>query len=161
MDFTVQQYLLNSKNLKSVFGTAVSFGAASLWVWPDRKSSVELDFPEEDGIVKDLTDPHFSARDFRLSCWKMANSRDELNAYYFGLFTELKAPGLHTLYNYDLDTTIYFYFKSQQNFRKSNRKLDGDYKVAVEFDLILSETDPDDNLPAYYLVDSSDRFLIA
>ena len=59
---------LNGYDLKQVFGTIVNNGKAALFGWAKRKSSLEQDLQEENGILIDLDDPKYEAREITFHC---------------------------------------------------------------------------------------------
>jgi hypothetical protein len=156
----IEQYTLNGKNLNSVFGLTISDGAKTLLQFPKRKESVSTNWPEMDGIETDLADPHFEARDFRLTCTLNATSRADFKTKFYGLFAELKKQYSQTLYSYDLDLQLFLFYKDMQNLRKLTNTIQGSV-VAVQFDLILGEVNPEFNIPVVHIVDEQDNFLIA
>lgn len=151
---------LNGKSLKGLFGTLISGGSGSLLIYPKRKDSLSTDWPEEEGIDIDLSDPTFEAREFTLNMTLLADSLADFKSKYNGLFTELSGQDTHELYIGDHDTTYIVYYKSQANFKKLVNSFNNG-KVGVTFDLVFGETNPDDNIPAVYLVDDQDRYLTA
>ncbi|QTE36031.1 hypothetical protein J3L18_23245 [Mucilaginibacter gossypii] len=155
----MMQYSLNGHDLKQTYGVLISNGSETFLAFPKRKDSLEMNWPEQDGIDKDLNDPHFEAREFKLTCALIAYGLADFNNKYNGFFTELSKLGTHELYIKDLDRTFLVYYKDQQNLTKLSQ-IDRD-KCGVKFDLIFGETNPADNIPKVYLVDDEDNFLIA
>ncbi|MEO7212661.1 hypothetical protein [Mucilaginibacter sp.] len=152
-------YTLNGYDLKEMFGLVISNGSDTFLAYPKRKDSLQNNWPEQDGIDKDLTDPHFEARDFKLSCALIAEGREDFKTRYDALFTLLSGQGSKELYIADIDRAYHVYYKEQVNLTKLtqlNRESCG-----VKFDLVFAETNPFDNIPAVYLVDDQDRFLSA
>lgn len=148
-------YKLNGKDLKEIFGVVISNGSDTFLAFPERKDSLENNWPDEDGIEVDLNDPTFQAREFRLNCALVASGRVDFKTKYYALFTELKRSGTHTLLIQDLDQEYEVFYKKQENITKLTQ-IDRD-KVAVKFDLIFREVT--DSIPAVYLVDEQGRFL--
>lgn len=144
----------------SIFGITISTGMASFLAFPKRKDSVENNWQEEDGIDKDLADPHFAARDFTLNVNLAADSRADFKTKYYGLYNELKSSGTIELYLADLDETYYLFYKDQQNFKKLKRKIDGPF-VRVSFELLFGEISPEDNIDDTYIVTDQDEYIIA
>lgn len=152
-------YILNGKDLFTIFGLVISGGSDTFLGFPKRKESLVHSWPEEQGIDIDLSEPNFEAREFKLICNLISAGRTEFWTKYNGLFTELSTQGTHNLYIKDLDRTFLIYYKSQENIGKITQ-LDKD-RVAIKFDLVFGETNPEDNIEVVYLVDETDRFLIA
>lgn len=150
----------NAHDMKETYGIVISNGTNTFLALPQRKASVSHDWPEEQGIEIDLDQPTFEPREFTLNCALIATSRDDFFAKYDGFFTEISTMGIHELYINDLDKTFLVYYKSQQNCTKLS-KIINTTKVGIKFDLVLGETNPADNIPAVYLVDDEDNFLIA
>lgn len=153
-------YILNGKDLFGVFGVTVQSGSGTFLSFPERKGSLQHNWSDQDGLDIDLSAPRFEARDFRLQCTLITNSRSDFWTKYNGLFTELSAMGTHQLYVEDLDKTYTLYYKNQTNLKKLTR-LANNMLIGVSFDLVFGETDPMDNIEAVYLVDDQDRYLIA
>jgi hypothetical protein len=153
------QYKLNGFDLRETYGVVISNGSDTFLAFPKRKESLEHNWQEQDGIDKDLAEPHFEAREFRLTCALIANGLIDFNSKYNAFFTELAKQGVHDLYIKDLDRAFKVYYKDQENMSKITQ-LDR-VKCAVKFELIFGETNPADNIPTVYLVDDEDRFLTA
>jgi hypothetical protein len=151
---------LNGKDLKNVFGAVITGGTASLLAYPKRKASYETNWDDEDGDDIDIADPKFEARVFTLNVSVVGNGLDDFNSKYNALFTELKQGGTHELYIEDHDRTYVLYYQNQQNLSKVTRSLQLS-KAGVKFDLLLSETNPNNNIIPVYLTDDQDRFLTA
>lgn len=144
----------------AVFGLTINNGMADFLAFPKRKDSVEHDWPEEDGIDKDLADPHFASREFRLTCTLSATSRDDFKAKHFGLYNELKSSGTVELYFADLDETFYVFYKEQEGFKKLSSRINSS-NIDVQFDLIFGEINPADNIDDTYIVTDLDEYIIA
>ena len=154
------QASLDGLDFKATYGVVISKGSSSLLAFPGRKQSLSHDWQDEEGIDIDLSNPVFEPRDFTLTCAQIAASRDDFFTKNNALFTALSAPGTRQLYIADMDRTFIVYYKSQANCTKLS-KIINTSKVGIKFDLVFSETNPADNIPAVYLVDDQDRFLIA
>lgn len=149
--------ILNGNDLYSTYGLTITNVVPALLALPDRKASVSHDFPEENGISIDLTNPAFSARTFTFNCILQADTVGDLKNRYQGLFTLLKIAGTYQFYNSFLDMTVYLFYQKQSNLTSVNRTASG---FAIKFDLQFGETDPDANLPDVYLVDDQNRFIV-
>jgi hypothetical protein len=141
-----------------VFGATVNKGMDAFFFYGKRKDSVNHSFPEEDGEDRDLTDPHIDPREFIVTITITANGLADFKNKYWGLRNELKSPGLIELYYADHDETYLIYYKDQQNFKKITNSFSG-ATVAVQFDIVFSETNPADNT-GDNLVDEQDNFII-
>lgn len=156
---------INNIDLQTVFGVSLRPGGSESFLQlPKRKSSLEHNWPERDGIDIDLTEPTFEARDFRLKCLLMASgatlteARDNFWLLYNGLFTELSQPGHLDLFLGDYNKTFTLYYQGQDSLDKLTKVTSK--KVCLSFDLLFSEADPSDNIEAVYLVDEQDRYII-
>lgn len=154
------QALLGGSDIKELYGLLISGGIPSLLALPERKDSLNHDWPEEPGLDIDLSNPQFKARQFTFNCAIIADDRDDFFSKYNGLFTALSVEGVIPLYINDHDRTYNVYYISQQNCTKLS-KIINTTKVGIKFDLVFGETNPADNIPAVYLVDDQDRFLTA
>lgn len=154
------QATFDGYDLKESFGIVFTNGSDTFLALPKRKDSVNHNWPEEQGIDIDLSNPTYESRDFVLNCALIASSRADFFTKYDAFWTQLSSLGTHELYHADLDKTFLVFYKSQANVTKLS-KIINTTKVGIKFDLTLSETNPDDNIPAVYLVDDLDRYLTA
>lgn len=150
-------YIVSGINLKEIFGVSIKNGVNAMLALPDRKQSLSHDFPEEDGIDIDLSNPTFSARDFTFNCILEGDTVEELTSRYLGLFTLLKQEGTYSIYNDFINITINVFYQKQGNLSDIQRTSAG---YAITFDLTFGEADPNTNLPTVYLVDDLNRFLV-
>lgn len=160
-----EQYTINGKGLKAVFGITVykENGARessdSFMAWPKRKDSLTVDRQDQDGIQIDLTDPKVASREFVIKCALNAADRTDYFNKYNGFRTEVLGAETHEVYVADQDQLYYVFYKEQQNFKTlSNIDNDG---VWATFDVVFGETNPNENMQFIYLVDDQDRYLIA
>lgn len=151
-------YILNGVDLEATFGVVIKNVVNALMALPDRKPSLSHDFPDENGLDVDLSNPTFVARDFTFNCVLTADTVENLKNQYFAFFTLLKQQGSYQLYNDFLDMTIDIYYQKQANLSGIQAITNNGY--AVTFDLNFSETDSDLNIPIIYLVDEQNRFLV-
>lgn len=153
-------YKLNDNDLLELYGITVNDGSSSFLAFPKRKDSLKNNWQDENGIDIDLISPKFEAREFVIKCTLEASTQIDFWNKYNGLFTELSISGTHELFVPDLDKIYTVFYVEQQNVKKVTR-INSEYPVGVQFDLVFGEVDPTVNIEAVYLVDSSDRFLIA
>jgi len=156
---------LNNKDFKTTFGTIVELGGTDAFIqFPDKKDSLSHNFPERNGIDKDLTNPKFNARKFKLMCVLTAKGADEAATkaefwrLWDGMFTELSGSGVHELF---LDAWLRSFqveYLSQANVKRETLE---PTQIVVSFELNFGELDPFSNIQKVYLVDHNDRYLIA
>lgn len=153
------QATLNDNDIFSAYGLTIMSGMETFLAYPKRKDSVSHDWPEEEGIDIDLSEPHFEAREFTLKVLLMGADRTDFKAKYYSLFAELSSANNMELYFTDLDQIFTVYFKAQNNVSKVKRKLDSQ-NVGVSFDLVFGESDPNDNIDVFIVTDL-DEYIIA
>jgi len=151
-------YILNGIDLWTAYGLLVEGGSGGFLALPARKESLSHDFTDRDGLDIDLWQPRFRAREFALRCALHAPDRDAFWTRYNALFTELAAPGAHTLEVADLGRAFRVYYKEQRNLRKLT-PLHGGEGAWLRFELVLAETNHLDNIERTYLVDHIGRYL--
>ena len=151
--------LLDDNDLQGIFGVQVLKRPDSFLALPALKATVEHDWPEEDGIDKDLGSPKYEPREFTLSCGLKGTDRADFVSKLNGLFTQLRIEGTHSLYLQWLDETFTVFYKSMANFKTVSKLTSGE--VYATFDLVLGEMNPDDNIEPVYLVDDAGAFIIA
>lgn len=155
------QFILNGQDLETTYGVIITNGVNAMMALPDRKASVSHDFPEQDGLDIDLTQPRFSARAFVFNCVLHAISIQDLQNKYFALFTMLRGAGSYQLFNSFLNLTINIYYTKQSNIGNIYKSVkNGVEGYAIKFDLNFNETNPDDNIPNIYLTNQDGQFLI-
>jgi hypothetical protein len=154
------QAALDAIDIKLTYGVVIGGGLKQFLAYAKRKDSVSHDFQDEQGIMKDLSSPRVQPRQFTLKCALIANSLVDFHTKNDGFFTALILPGPRHFYVADHDRTYLVYYVEQQNVTGLSKIINTD-KVGIKFDLVLSETNPADNIPAVYLVDDQDRFLTA
>jgi hypothetical protein len=153
------QYTINSVDLKTTYGIDIKNGVNAFLAMPDRKASVQHDFPEENGIDIDLTEPTFSARTFTFNCIQSSSTVADLQTKYWALFNLLKIAGSYAIYNDFLAATLQVYYQKQANLSNIQKNSQGGYSIT--YDLIFGESDPfAQNIPNVFLVDDQNRFLV-
>ncbi|MDO3641979.1 hypothetical protein [Mucilaginibacter sp. L3T2-6] len=155
----MSQATINGNEIFTTYGLTIMAGMETFLAYPKRKDSVSHDWPEEEGIDIDLSEPHFEAREFTLKVLLMGADRADFKTKYYGLFAELSSANNMELYFTDIDQTFTVYFKTQQNVSKVKRRLDTQ-NVGVTFDLVFGESDPNDNIDVFIVTDL-DEFIIA
>lgn len=151
-------YGLNSRDLYSIFGVTVLTDSDPFLAYPDAKESLSNDFIDENGIYIDLSKRTFKPRSFTLKCSLVAKNWSDFFDRYDALFMELSKPGVHDLYVGKYGKTYKLYYVKQDNI--TNLPLVSGGMVGVTFDLILSETNPYNNISQVYLVDEHDHYII-
>lgn len=150
--------IINGYDLKASFNTEITKVIKPVLAWPERKDSLQHDFPEENGIDKDLSTPAFSARTFDFDMITRGATIDELKANYFGLYTVLKVLGQYTFYNDFVDEQLLLYYIKQNNLSDLFRE--GEIGIAMTYTLTFGELSPVTNIVDYFLVDDQNRFLV-
>lgn len=153
------RYILNGYDLEQIFGIIIDKGIMQLLAFPERKDSVNHDFPDQNGIDIDLTAPRFKARSFTFDCTMYGEDFEDVKNKNYALFNILRIQGAYQLYNDFLNQTFYIYYIKQ------TPKSTGIYAaskggVAIDFQLVFGETDPFGNIPTVLLVDDLNRFLV-
>lgn len=152
------KYLINGSDLKTIYGIDITNAISPFFAFPDRKASVQNDFPDENGLDIDLTVPTFSARTFTFNCVCSGSNMDDLKSKYFGLFTLLKIQGSYSVYSDWVNMSVYAYYQKQANLGIPYKNSEGG--ISIKFDLTFGETDPFINIPNVFLVDDQNRFLV-
>ncbi|MBD1394257.1 hypothetical protein [Mucilaginibacter glaciei] len=153
------RYAWNGYDFKALFGVTARRDSDPFIAWADVKDSLEQDFKDEDGIIKDLAEPKFKPREFTMKLALIANGREDFFYKYEAFQTVVTAPGLHELYRAENNRFYQVYFKKQTNLTTLTQ-LDA-LRVGIMFDLVLGELNPLANIVRVYLVDDQDRFLTA
>ncbi|MEO7016270.1 MAG: hypothetical protein ABI067_06975 [Leifsonia sp.] len=151
------QYLINGSNLETIYGIKITNAVVPFFAFPERKASTQNNFPDQNGIQVDLTNPTFSARIFTFNCVQSSDTIANLTNTYFALFTLLKIQGTYSIYNDFVNMAVYAFYQKQANLTPPFRNSKGG--VSIKFDLIFGETDPFANIPNLFLVDDQNRFL--
>lgn len=152
------QYGLNSKDLFTTFGVTVVINSDTFLAFPDSKDSLSNDFLDENGLYIDLARRKFKARTFTVKCSLVAANWNDFFNNYDGLFAELSRPGVHEFYVGKYGKVFKLYYVKQDNISTPGA-LSGN-RVGATFDLVLSETNPFDNINPVYLVDEHDSYII-
>lgn len=151
------QYLINGTDLKEIYGIDITNSIPPFFAFPDRKASVQNDFPDENGLQIDLDSPTFSARTFTFHCVQSAATINDLKNVYFALFTLLKIQGTYSIFCDFVNMSVYAFYQKQQGLTSPfKNSLNG---WSIQYDLIFGETDPFANIPSVFLVDEQNRFL--
>ncbi|MFD2874034.1 hypothetical protein ACFS5N_16245 [Mucilaginibacter ximonensis] len=140
------------------FGAVINKGMDAFFNWGKRKDSVNHNYQEEDGEDRDLVDPHVDPREFAVSFTITAAGLADFKTKYWGFRNEVMSAGLNEFYFADHDETYLVYYKEQQNLKKITSRFTSEI-VGISFDIIFSETNPQDNV-GDYLVDEQDNFII-
>jgi hypothetical protein len=151
------QYGLNSRDLQ-LFGVTVLTNSDTFLAFPDAKESLNNDFLDQNGLYIDLSHRKFKARTFTVKCSLVAANWTDFFNKYDALFSELAKPGVHDFFVGKYGKTYKLYYVKQDNIAKPGI-LSGD-RVGVTFDLVMSETNPFDNISPAYLVDEHDAYII-
>lgn len=154
------QATLNGYDIKETFGLVITAGMDAFLDFGAAKETTEHDFPEVDGMDKDLPGVKFEAREFVITFTLKAAGIDDFKTKYWGLRTALKSPGLKELYYADHDETYYVYYKKQENRKQLTRSI-GSSDVGLQFDLVFGETDPGANIEDVNIITENDEYLIA
>lgn len=152
------QYKINGSDLEVIYGIKITNAVVPFMAFPDRKASVQHDFPEVDGIDIDLAQPTFSARTFTFNCLQSADTMAELKNAYFALFNLLKIQGTYSIFCDFVNMSIFAFYQKQANLSAPFENSDGG--ISIRYDLTFGETNPFANIPNVFLIDDQNRFLV-
>ena len=128
---------LNTRNLFTDFGLVIQTGTAELLAFPTRKSTLEVDWREQDGKQYDLSTPVFEDKEVGLKCAIMADDDTSFWTQHQALFDELSKAETQSLFIHDHSKTYTVFYKSSTNWNKKSKRLKGVSKVFVQFTLNL------------------------
>lgn len=149
---------LNGIGLQATFNTIVTNGVAVFYQMPSLKDSVTTNFQDTDGTDTDLDDKKFESRTFTLNCVLTAQTIDDFNTKFWGLFSILKINGVYTLYNDYYNVTLNVFYQKQISPSALYRT--PTHGFAQQFQLQFGEGDPFSNIPVIELVDDLNRVLV-
>ena len=124
----------------SSFGLYVS-DSEGLLDQPERKESIEMDYPDAHGIQIDLSRPRYKARQIRLSCFMVSKNPSEFMDRWLALLAQLQRPGTQRIaLDGALDKQLVYevFLAERIEPKKTWRETD----FLAEFDLSLTEPRP-------------------
>ena len=136
-----KNYLFDGLDLALQYGIYVE-KSSGFWDIPKRKGITEYDWDDENGVQSftDADDIYFDARDVRLDCHIIANSKEDFLVKLNAFRTVLLSAGLHTL-KLPYGSMVYnVYFRENSTFNILT-KWDGD-KLVGKFYIPLREPTP-------------------
>jgi hypothetical protein len=152
---------LNGIDHKTVYGLTISAVTESFLTWPKLKPGVSHDFNDQNGIVQDLSEVYVESRQLKFSCNMITGPLVDFKNKWYGLYTLLTTPGIKSFYRAALDQTFYFFYTEQQNVKLLTKNVADAPQIGITFDLLVTELDPNDNMPKVFLVTEDNKFLIA
>lgn len=154
------QAAIKGYDLQESFGARITAGMDQFMLYGTAKATVEHDFPEVDGIDKDLPPVKIEARKFTVTFTLIAQGRDDFMLKYWGFRTVLKSSGLLDFYYAGYDKTYYVRYIDQQNYKQLTPSLTS-IPCGAQFQIIFEETDPNANIEDVYIITEDDDYLIA
>lgn len=128
---------LNDINLYTGFGLVIQTGTEALLEFPERKTTLEVDWREQNGTDYDLSLPVFKDKEVTLKCAIMANDDTAFWVQYYALRAELAKPNWQELYIADHNHSYDVFYKKSGNWDKKSKRLKNVPKVFVQFNLTL------------------------
>lgn len=153
------QYEINGQDVSS-YGVTITNGFAEMFKMPERKDSLTNDWQDENGIEKDLTDPKFKSRQFRLNCVITGDDFNDLKTKYWAFFTLVSTADTIQIYNYEYDTLVGCFYVNQEQLTPL-AKTGGSGKPAAQFTVVFAEVSPEQNISPVFLVNEEGEYLIA
>jgi hypothetical protein len=129
-------YELDGLDLWDNYGVFIEKGTDDFLILPERKESIQYDWPDLSGLSIDTATPAFKERQVELSCAIVANDESDFWTKYDAFRDALMAPGTRSLYVIELEKTFDVVYMKCTSFNRFTR-LKTVSKVAAKFRIVF------------------------
>lgn len=152
------RYFIDGADLWTNFKVGIESGSDDFLKMPKRKSSIQHDWSDENGLDVDLSRAFFEAKNIELKCHIIADNEADFWSNYNKFLGVLAKPGNRRLTVTELGRDFYVYYTECSIYTRFTRLLQSN-KVACKFNLKLVEPIPDLTVQTF-LVDEANKFII-
>jgi len=159
-----QRYFLDGYDMWLAFGVFVSKGSGDLLKYPPKKESITHDWQDSNGVDVDLSRVFFDMRKVAISFCIIADSEADFWAKHNNFIGQWIKPGLRRLTLASHPSKSYFVYYEECNSYEDVTKLLGlaaTRTIAMRFNMVIVEPQPDNTYKNTYIVDEQNKFIIA
>jgi hypothetical protein len=157
------RYFLDGNDLWLTFGVFIEEGSADFLRHPPKKTSIEHDWQDSNGVEVDLSRVFFDKREGVLNLAIITNSEADFWTKHENFISQWAQPGLHRLsFKSHGERSYYVYYKECNNY-KSAKALTGDGNsglIAYRFSMVIVEPEPQIDASHVFLITEDEYFLI-